>query len=288
MQKKDDHLFILDFISNVCEDENWPMFEDFLRRSARVVADEFIKTTAKTAGYKIDVESIVKDLGAGKMNAHLQHFFTWNHRFVAMLSEKNQRAARSTYDFIDTNMPNAIFNSNQMAVIESKKEAIMALGGHILDLGVYKGGSTRALASIFSRETIHGFDSFEGLPDDWSHVLKGAFGDMKGLLPDMPENVKLYKGWFDDTLSVWRKGYNETPISLLRIDCDIYSSTKTIFDELGDLIQPGTWIVFDELIGYRGWEAHEYKAFEEFKARRPELGFEYVAFGLTYAMGYVK
>lgn len=287
-QKTDDRFSIADFVEEVSTPENWPKFESFLRRSVGVIADEWIKAAAKTPGTKIDMESFVKDLGSGKMNAHIQHFYTWNHRFVAMLSEKNQRAARSTYDFIDNEMPDAIFNANQMAVIESKKNAIMGLGGTILDLGVYKGSSTRALARIFSNETIHGFDSFEGLPEDWSHVLKGAFGDVKGVLPDMPENVKLYKGWFDDTLPLWRKGYEDRPISLLRIDCDIYSSTKTIFNVLGDLVQPGTWIVFDELIGYRGWEAHEYKAFEEFRATRPELGFEYVAFGLTYAMGYVK
>jgi hypothetical protein len=263
-------------------------FESFLRHSVRVILDECDKTADKTPGTKIDVESFVKDLGSGKMNAHLQHFYTWNHRFVAMLSEKNQRAARSTYDFVDSGMPNATFNANQMAVIESKKDSIMALGGSILDLGVYKGSSTRTLARIFPNYEIHGFDSFEGLPEDWSHVLKGAFGDVKGVLPDMPDNVKLYKGWFDDTLPAWLNGNKDRPISLLRIDCDIYSSTKTIFDVLGELVQPGTWIVFDELIGYRGWETHEYKAFEEFRATRPELSFEYVAFGLTYAMGYVK
>lgn len=284
----DDQFSMKTFLYNVTQPDNWSLFESFLRRSVGVIADEWIKTTAKTPGAKIDVESMVKDLGSGKMNPHLQHFFTWNHRFVAMLAEKNQRAARSTYDFVDGEMPNANFNANQMAVIDSKKDAIMSLGGTILDLGVYKGSSTRALARIFKSETIHGFDSFEGLPEDWAHVLKGAFGDVKGVLPDMPDNVKLYKGWFDDTLPVWRKGYEDKPISLLRIDCDIYSSTKTIFDVLGDLVQKGTWIVFDELIGYRGWEDHEYKAFEEFRATRPDLEFEYVAFGLTYAMGYVK
>jgi hypothetical protein len=287
MTYKDKAPSITDFVEEVLKSENWPKFESFLRRSVNVITDEWIKTTAKTPGAKIDVESIIKDLGSGRMNAHLQNFYTWNHRFVAMLSEKNQRAARSSYDFIDGEMPDANFNANQMSVIESKKEQIMALGGTILDLGVYKGGSTRALARIFPNETIHGFDSFEGLPDDWSHVLKGAFGDVKGVLPDMPKNVKLYKGWFDDTLPVWRKGYEDRPISLLRVDCDIYSSTKTIFDVLGDLVHKGTWIVFDELIGYRGWEQHEHKAFREFR-KSSGHDFEYVAFGLTYAMGYVK
>ena len=236
---------------------------------------------------KIDVKSFVKDLGSGSMNADLQQLFAWNHRFVAMLSEKNRRAAVETYDFVDAEMPRAVFHLKQMDVIESKRKDIMALNGSILDLGVYKGSSTRTLARIFPQATIHGFDSFEGLPEDWSHALKGTFGEIKGILPDMPGNVRLYKGWFDDTLPVWFEENKSNPISLLRVDCDIYSSAKTIFDVLGSLVRSGTWIVFDELIGYRGWKDHEYKAFMEFK-KRTGIEFEYVAFGLTYAMGYVK
>ena len=70
---------------------------------------------------------------------------------------------------------------------------------------------------------------------------------------------------------------------MLRVDCDIYSSTRTIFSVLRPLIVPGTWIVFDGFIGYRGWQDHEYKALNEFLA---ETGYsiEYVAYGLTYAI----
>src|SRR3546814_16559535 len=76
-------------------------------------------------------------------------------------------------------MKSAMFNPKQMDVIASKRSEISSLDGYILDLGVYKGSSTRALARIFHDQVIHGFDSFEGLPGDWSHVLKGAFGDVK-------------------------------------------------------------------------------------------------------------
>ena len=41
---------------------------------------------------------------------------------------------------------------------------------------------------------------------------------------------------------------------------------------LEPLIEQGTWIVFDELIGLTGWEQHERKAFLEFIDR---TGFEY-------------
>lgn len=232
---------------------------------------------------RIDVPDILHQLSSADSRQRLVHFFTWNHRWVAQLAERNRRAASTTYDFLDAHAPGALFTANQMDVIRSKRDLMMELDGHILDLGVYKGGSTRALARIFEDRHIHGFDSFEGLPEDWSHVLKGDFGEIAGTLPDMPANVTLYRGWFDETLPVWLAHHEDEPISILRVDCDIYSSTKTIFDVLEPSIRPGTWIVFDELIGYRGWQDHEHKAFMEF-IDRTGYRFEYVAHGLTYAM----
>lgn len=242
---------------------------------------------ARNIPVQVDAVAFVRELSSRAANAQLQDFFIGNHRFVAMLAEMNRRAAVDSHNFADEHMPYATFHRDQMRIIEAKKSEILALNGHILDLGVYKGGSTKALAGIFPTETIHGFDSFEGLPGDWTHALKGAFGDVKGALPDMPANVKLYKGWFEDTLPVWLEGHRDRPISLLRVDCDIYSSTKTIFDTMKPLIRSGTWIVFDELIGYRGWRAHEHRAFQEFIA---ETGFEYeyVSFGLTFVILYLK
>ncbi len=235
---------------------------------------------------KVDVVSLLKDLGSGDANPHIHHFYARNHRFAAMIGERNRRAAVDTHDFVDAEMPRAMFVMNQMQIIKSRREEIMKTGGYILDLGVYKGGSTRALASIFANEHIHGFDSFVGLPEDWGDSTKGSF-DVGGVLPKMPANVTLYPGWFDDTLPVWIANNHAKQISLLRVDCDIYSSTKTIFNVLKPLIKEGTWIVFDELIGYRGFRDHELKAFNEFIA---ETGFEYeyVAYGLTYAICYLK
>jgi hypothetical protein len=277
-----------DLLDQILDPQNWPQIEEFLRKATRVANDELSKSAGARPAIKIDVLGALADLSSAQGSGRLQQFLMWNHRFVASLLERNRRAAADTYDFVYEAMPRAMFRANQMEIVEAKATDILRLGGTILDLGVYKGGSTRSLARIFSPHTIHGFDSFEGLPEDWSHVLKGAFGELKGALPDMPENVKLYKGWFEDTLPEWFRQHGDEPISLLRVDCDIYSSTKTIFDVVGSRVQSGTWILFDELIGYHGWRQHEHKAFQEFLAARPELEFEYVAFGLTYAIGYVK
>lgn len=59
------------------------------------------------------------------------------------------------------------------------------------------------------------------------------------------------------------------------MDCDPYSSTKTIFDFLGDRIKVGTVILFDEYLNYPGWRMHEHKAFTEFVQQR-KVKFSYL------------
>ncbi len=137
--------------------------------------------------------------------------------------------------------------------------------GLVLEFGVEKGASVTCLAQA-TRRTVHGFDSFAGLPEDWAGTAEaaGAF-DRKGRLPKVPGNVRLHVGWFDATLPRFLAETTE-PVALLHVDCDIYSSTRVVFDLLGPRIVPGSVIVFDEYFNYPGWRQHEYKAFQEFIA----------------------
>jgi hypothetical protein len=82
-------------------------------------------------------------------------------------------------------------------------------------------------------------------------------------LPTVPGNVVLHKGWFDKTLPAFLDTFNDT-VALLHVDVDLYSSTKTVLTLLTPYLMPGTFIVFDELVGYAGYERHEVLAFYEF------------------------
>lgn len=59
----------------------------------------------------------------------------------------------------------------------------------------------------------------------------------------------LIKGWFNDVLLDFIKKENKK-ISFIHIDCDIYSSTKYIFDTFKNYIDNQCIIVFDELVNY--------------------------------------
>ena len=84
-------------------------------------------------------------------------------------------------------------------------------------------------------------------------------------MPPVLHNVTLVKGMFRDTLPQFKEQVlKSTPIAFLHIDCDIYASTKEIFDQFIDNIVSGTVIVFDEFYNYPEAEEHEFKAFQEF------------------------
>ncbi len=144
----------------------------------------------------------------------------------------------------------------------------LSVDGLILEFGVFKGASINYMAERVKRE-IHGFDSFEGLPDGrgvWqSYYRKRAF-DQKGQLPKVLSNVKLHKGWFNETLPTFLQSHPEN-VSLLHIDSDVYSSAQTVLHLLSNRIVPGTIILFDEYFNYDGWQFEEYRAFQEFVKR---------------------
>jgi hypothetical protein len=131
-----------------------------------------------------------------------------------------------------------------------------------LEFGVFTGNTINYI-SKFTDEKVYGFDSFEGLPEKWRDSFdEGAF-NLDGNLPNVNENVVLVKGWFNDTLPTFIKTHNKK-ISFIHIDCDLYSSTKFIFDTLKDYIDDNCVISFDELVNYPGYKEGELKAFIEY------------------------
>lgn len=157
--------------------------------------------------------------------------------------------------------------------------------GLILEFGVSKARTTNHMADLVPNETVHGFDSFEGIPEPW-HAHPAGMYTLGGALPEVRANVKLHKGWFNETLPGFL-AENPGPVSLLHIDCDLYSSTKYVFDTLADRIGVGTVIVFDEYWNYASWELHEHKAFQEFVTARGAT-YEWVSFVPTFEQTAVR
>jgi len=243
---------------------------------------------------KIDLVDLLRQINTTEASELIKRYLQGNYRMHAVLQEQADQPARDRMSFINKNLNGCVYMRDQFRYIEKNSDHILdhikKYDGSILDCGIWKGNSTRRLARIFPDEIIQAFDSFEGLPSDWTTSAEGTFRlseeEIQSL--DLPSNSSCHKGWFKDTLSKWKQETNSKSISLIRIDCDIYSSTKDIFDLVGKMLIPGTIVIFDELIGYFGWENHEYKALCEFLSANQNLEFKYEYFGETYVAGKIQ
>lgn len=184
------------------------------------------------------------------------------------------QAGKSTADYVLRNMPCVNQFDSPLDLLTFAISKVL-LDGLFLEFGVYSGHTINHISNLKKEQIFYGFDSFEGLPEDWrSGFKKGAFA--KNDLPPVNDNVKLVKGWFNETLPSFILEHPQR-CAFIHIDCDIYSSTKTIFENLAKQIEADTIIVFDEYFNYPNWEEHEFKAFQEF-VEKYNVKYEYIGY----------
>jgi hypothetical protein len=163
--------------------------------------------------------------------------------------------------------------------------------GDYLEFGVFNGASLSSMYIAAKKEQLQsmrffGFDAFEGLPagaedEDDGVWKKGfyacSFEKMKECLKRKqidPENIHWVKGWYENTLqekTVHEFGIKN--IGIVFIDCDTYSSSKTVLDFIAPLIKEAMIICLDD------WKLNnldikgmgEYKSFNEFLDKNTHL-----------------
>jgi hypothetical protein len=192
----------------------------------------------------------------------IQRFF-YKYYSRNLLYELQLRARAEAADYVQEHMAEAqIFTAHQRIIEYAVTNA--QPGGMFMEFGVATGNTLREIASHApAGATVYGFDSFSGLPDNWTgHVeTTGAFSQKD--IPKVPANTQLVHGYFEDSLPDFVKGH-DGPVSFVHIDCDLYSSTVTILDHIGPWLKPGTLVLFDEYFNYPSWKQHEQKAWREY------------------------
>jgi len=187
--------------------------------------------------------------------------------------ELQKRALTQTAEFVEKNMAQTKSFVDKFSLLEYSID-LTNNEGLFIEFGVFEGDTINFISSI-TENTVYGFDSFEGLPEKWRDDFeKGKFRVEK--VPKVKNNVKLVKGWFKDTLPPFVNSHSDN-CAFIHIDCDLYSSTKTVFKYLNKKITKGTVIVFDEFFNYPGWKNGEYKAFVEF-IESSNLKFEFIGY----------
>jgi len=162
--------------------------------------------------------------------------------------------------------------------------------GAIVELGCWNGGCG-ALMSYRTKQngsnrSVWLFDSFEGLPElteedmEWAALIqqpvsksshstlrptgyfKASQEKVHEILDRMhvAEAVYIEKGWFQNTLPAVKDKIG--PIAFMRLDGDIYESTKVPLEILFDQISKGGYIVIDDF-HLRGCRQAIYEFFAE-------------------------
>jgi len=121
-----------------------------------------------------------------------------------------------------------------------------------LEFGVFQGDSMRwwVANSHHPESKFVGFDSFEGLPEEWRQNPKGTFS-ANGKVPEISDpRCSFVKGLFHDTVPVWLTGRTFPGRSILHLDADLYSSTLVALTQLLPKLRKNNIMIFDEFSDY--------------------------------------
>ena len=129
------------------------------------------------------------------------------------------------------------------------------------EFGVWRGEAFKYLIKTF--KTGYGFDTFQGLPEDWHEEKAGTYTS-DGNIPKV-KGGEFIVGKFEDTLPEFFQE-KRPKASIINFDADLYSSTICALNYAKPVIDQHTILIFDEFIINDKWEEDEYKALEEFCA----------------------
>jgi Macrocin-O-methyltransferase (TylF) len=168
---------------------------------------------------------------------------------------------KDAYSFLDR------FEGLSLSIVEARRR--FPSRKHVLEFGVYKGGMINYQAKKFPDLNFTGFDSFEGLQEQWSGMAPEKTFDLGGKLPKVRPNVALIKGWFAETAPRWKEKNPGSDVPLLvHIDCDTYAATVDVLEFCSGYIEHGLVIHFDDYFGFPNWREAGFKALQQISEQR--------------------
>jgi ABC-type polysaccharide/polyol phosphate transport system ATPase subunit/peptidoglycan/LPS O-acetylase OafA/YrhL len=195
-------------------------------------------------------------------------------RREAVAEKAEKAAAADTARLVREVMPEARRFDDPIATLKYGLALAAGQDGMALEFGVWSGRTLRVITEGRDGKNVFGFDSFEGLPEDWRDGFPAGTFAM-----DQPPEVlgaELVTGLFAETLPAFLHDHPE-PVAFLHIDADLYSSARTVLEHAGPRLRPGSVVVFDEYFNYPGWREHEYRAWQEYVAETG-IGYRYEAY----------
>jgi O-methyltransferase len=138
-----------------------------------------------------------------------------------------------------------------------------------LEFGVAGGNSLRRAVARFTHSDtrLFGFDSFEGLPEDWlvgarleRSIPKGTFSQ-RGRVPVLGDTrVELVNGWFQNTVPEFLSAHRDLLVNrkiMIHFDADLYSSTLFLLTTIWHHI-PEFHFIMDDFIHDEAIALHDF------------------------------
>jgi hypothetical protein len=144
----------------------------------------------------------------------------------------------------------------------SKAEKLDSLAIDYFEFGVSGGHSFRwwLAHNKNAASNFYGFDTFEGLPENFGAFGKGAMAVGLESLNINDPRAKFYKGLFQHTLVPFLDQYKNGNIKLIHLDADLFSATLFSLSQLYRFLNEGDILLFDEFAVPK----HEFMAFKIF------------------------
>ena len=220
--------------------------------------------------YEIDNKHIKSKIMISALLGFKGNFNSFND--ILASSESNHSYTRSIkWIFSLPQLPKIYFNRWDFF------DAVISLSENsrpFYEFGVWTGSSFKYLINTFKKG--YGFDTFNGLPENWHDEPKGSYSS-HGEVPEI-EGGEFIVGKFEDTLPKFFS--KKKPIaSIINFDADLYSSTLCALSYSNKVIDEKTILVFDEFIINKNWEEDEYKALNEFC---DGLGYRYKVIAISF------
>lgn len=208
----------------------------------------------------------ILNLTVGKVVRLIQSMWYQNHQVpsTSLLESVIKESRNSQTEYFLSTMQEALLFRHREELWAFAASQVKSERPILTEFGVNEGHSVNFFSTLLPMAEIYGFDSFEGLQEDWSgtNLKKGSL-DLKGRLPKVRSNVTLIKGWFEETVEPWLETTSPEYIGLIHIDSDTYAPANYVLNILRKQMGPGTIVIFDEYFGYPGWKNHEFKAWQE-------------------------
>jgi hypothetical protein len=168
--------------------------------------------------------------------------------------------------------------------IRAHRDIERAFARYRYGTGAFAKDDVALIQQRWERMRFFAFDSFEGLPklEGVDRQTNDFAGGQYACTEDsfrrnlakagVPlDKVVTVPGWFEDSCTeATRHRLDIQKAAIVHVDCDLYSSAKTVLDFVKPLLVDGTVLVFDDWYCFRGHPGRgEQRAFHEWKETMP-------------------